>query len=153
MGQEWEFVITQKIRDNNRYLLPEEAEDHIVFDHFKGPSVHWHIETNNEYIVLSNEILTKANYQHISRSKVYSDRSVKLPGDLLSEIDSFYTYEYSEEELRHVTFAAYDDMLDENPKSVFLFSEEHTFELLPPDVEGSDIKSRILNAPGFVPPV
>lgn len=147
----YEWIIQSTILDDNRLHYPTEVKETIHYDHPKGKSVFWNVESNSEFIVLSTEPIFE-DYEYIERNTIESfdvpSARVRAPKSLSDRLSSkFYKG-------NRVFYVATSEMVfDDNP-STFLLEESELIALLP-GIEGggeeSEVFEAIMENPGFLP--
>lgn len=151
MGSEWALMELRTIRSNGTVQFPEEAAEHTTFDHdipAYGKCVWWSYEKHGKYPVISNTQLEKPNYITVDFHEYNGDDTLTIPRDVISETDNEHVLKPGED----VVFLSYEEMLENGTRSVFVLPKNDVLKLLPDagDDDDRDLKTKILDTPGFI---
>ncbi|RJX51902.1 hypothetical protein DP106_00905 [Halonotius pteroides] len=120
------------------------------------PAVHWQIEKNAKFIVISNKPIYKPTYEFINRTKIFCEgdnQKIRPPDEFEDSVLSRF------EKGEHLFYLMYEDFEVEKTgaRYAFLLDNGQSAELLPTkshpndDFDDDDLRKGILNAPGFLP--
>lgn len=151
MGSEWALMEFRTIRSNRTAQFPDKAAEHTTFNHdvlAYGECVWWSYEKHGKYPVISNTQLEKPNYVTVDFYEYNGDDTLTIPKDVISETDNEHVLKPSKD----VVFLAYKEMLEGQTRSVFVLPKNDVLKLLPDaeDNNDQDLKTRILDTPGFI---
>lgn len=129
----WEFLIQEAVTNQEMIRLPELVKNTVATNHLtKGPSIHWSIETENRYIVLSESPLQKEAYTNIGVYKIYGIEDIEDPsGRIRPPREIAEAWAADPEEGERVFYLTHKQMCTGKKKSVYLLSESQLLGLLP----------------------
>jgi len=149
--REWRFAQSRPVLSDRKIRIPDEVREPLLGDE-ESPGVHWHLEKNAKYIVISNKPVYKPTYEFVNRTSVLFEgghQKIRPPSDFDESILSRFR------KGNHLFYLMFEDFEVEETgaRYAFLLDEAQTTDLLPNKVveEGDDLRQSILNAPGFLP--
>lgn len=150
----WEFLIQATVNSGGMIQLPEQVQESVATDHLtKGPAVHWSVENDNRYIVLSEKPLEKDAYTNVGIYKIYDIDGVGESGGRIrppNEISSVWAADPSPGE--RVFYLTHRRMRSGAKSSVYLLSEDQILNLLPGQTnnpQANTITESLFEVPGF----
>jgi len=149
--REWRFVQSRPVLADRKIRIPDEVRKPLM-EHEESPGVHWHLEENAEFIVISNKPIYKPTYEFINRTKILyegGNQKIRPPSEFGDNVLSRF------EKDDHLFYLMYEDFeVDETgARYAFLLDESQSAEMMSAEVhdEDDDLRQSILNAPGFLP--
>jgi hypothetical protein len=151
MSLQWRTIVSETVGTDRKITLPPSVLELFVEEEPTGDErVFWSVETEETYLVISDEPLTKPQYEFVAHSGIYDEGGsyrIRPPESVPAQLRSQF-YEGSE-----LLFLSYEAMATgDGPNSTFLLSQQQASALLPGGDPTSDLGDRILDTPGFVPP-
>lgn len=152
----WEFLIQREIKQGGKISLPDGAKEVVATDHLlKGPVVHWNIDHEQKYAVLSLDPLRNEAYTHIDARKIYGIDSVDEDGGYIrppEQITDFWPVDLTPDS--RIYFLTHQRMIRSDNPSIYLLSEHQLLELLPTKPTSMDPGAKsssdaLFEVPGF----
>lgn len=122
----------------------------------KGPVIHWNVDHQNEFVVLSEQPLRNNTYSHVGAYKIYGiDEPDAYGGNIRppERITDFWPVELVPG--KRVFFLSHSRMCQSENPSVYLLSESQLLKLLPDrpgtmHQEGQAVPDGLFEVPGLV---
>lgn len=150
----WDFLIQATVNSGGMIRLPEQVQETVATNHLtKGPAIHWSVENDNRYIVLSEKPLEKDAYTNVGIYKIYDIEDVDESGGRIrppGEISSVWAADPNPGE--RVFYLTHRRMRSGTKSSVYLLSEAQILNLLPgrtTNPKASKITESLFEVPGF----
>lgn len=148
MQDAWDTIETTTVRSQNKINIPAPIQDVIVFDHLAyGPSVHWHVNTNQHVAILSNQQLNDDRYVHMARTDVLGgDKAIRPPNEVVDALSRPIYKNLT------VAYLAHEAMTTGEKRSMYLLTESQVFDLIGPDSdERTSLREVLTDTPSFLP--
>ena len=150
----WDFLIQATVNSGGMIRLPQQVQETVATNHLtKGPAIHWSVENDNRYIVLSEKPLEKDAYTNVGIYKIYDIEDVGETGGRIrppGEISSVWAADPNPGE--RVFYLTHRRMRSGTKSSVYLLSEAQVLNLLPSRTtspQTSRITESLFEVPGF----
>ena len=150
----WEFLIQATVNSGGMIRLPEQVRETVATNHLtKGPAIHWSVENDDRYIVLSENPLEKDTYTNVGIYKIYDIEDLDESGGRIrppGEISSVWAADPNPGE--RVFYLTHRRMRSGAKSSVYLLSEDQVLDLLPSranNPQTSAITESLFEVPGF----
>jgi len=129
----WEFLIQATVNSGHMINLPGSVKNAVGEEHLlEGPVVHWSIEREKRYIVLSDSPLEKATYENLGTFKIYDIESLNEDGGRIrppKDLSSVWAADPQPGE--RVFYLTHRRMCRGQKSSAYLLSEDQVLDLLP----------------------
>lgn len=146
-GPYWEYIETRNVGSDRKITMPIEMRaDFVVKNRANNDAVLWYWLMSAGVALLTSGLLEKGEYQNFGYTKYYSTDQFQFPKDLNHDL----TYQVQEDDT--VVFLAHEEMLSDEPKSMYVLSEEKALELLDNPVT-DDLTTALKQQPAFFDPV
>jgi hypothetical protein len=154
----WDFLIQEEVtrsgaRDSIMIRLPERVKKLVGEEKLTdtGPVVHWNVEREHKYLVLSNSGLRKNQYEAVKQTQIYDIDNLDQEGGRIRPPQGIINaWAGSPESGDRVYYLSHRQMINGEVQSVYLLTEDQILDLLPRNRNhaGSTIDS-VFEVPGF----
>lgn len=160
MGRKWYTIASREVGSDRRVRIPDDVRKVVAYETQNNREfVWWNYEKHSNYMVVSNEPLTKDNYEDVDYRIVYRDgeyEKIRPPDVKHGFPEVLLTHFYEGNELFYLI---YEEMArDDDIRSSFLLTKSQVLQLLPEEAkeregidDDPDLTKKILDAPGFFP--
>jgi hypothetical protein len=149
--REWGLIQARPVLSDRKIRIPDKVREPLMKGE-ESPGVHWHLEKNAKFIIISSRPVYKPTYKFVNRTSVLfegGNQKIRPPADFDDSVLS--RFDKGDE----LTYLMYEDFEVEETgaRYAFLLDEAQMRDFLPNRVveESDDLHQGILNAPGFLP--